>query len=388
MTAAWIFCIILFLINNSGTVYIKSTLYLTKNGTVTEKSEVPKCADGGRIDLLSYSFEAANCHSGNDCSTPLPHKAELALHEMCSFKHVCSLVRFPLELATDQKLNVRYECLDHFSTQIDMCLKTTKSVDDTFHLMTTKTIKDSQKCLCTITDGRFSVSLNDLRLISEDGNKCTSVELRVRFHDYICNSTKTKDSDYGSVFNTVIEKHSSATTIVLSNVAENLEPQMAWLTIKPQGSVKIRCNSNRFDKFTTETLTSSYSLSTYDGYKTDNTSTASSLTVVIVVPVIVFAVVVVLVVLIANKRSRSIICRKRKILRRSSTKSSKTFRTNTNDKLASDNQELSSLNKTKCHERPIGSENTLRFVEDHYEVQKQQETTNFLLTGRDIFDCP
>ena len=65
---------------------------------------------------------------------------------------------------------------DHFVTFLDLCSNTTKSVDTTFHLRSSKTVETSKECTCSVTGGPFLVAVNDVRLTSGSGNGCSPAD--------------------------------------------------------------------------------------------------------------------------------------------------------------------------------------------------------------------
>lgn len=234
-----IFCLVLCRTSSS----ITSVVHLSVDGSVTSESKLPECSVGGHIHLLSHDFEKASCSTDEICSMPLTPEAQILLHRMCSFRERCTNTTKRFPIGTDQiatRLTVHYRCLDHFSTYVDMCTNTTKKVDDTIQVLTTRTIEESEKCFCTLTGERFTILITDVRLMSPGKNHCSSVELEIGFNSYACNKT-LKGS--GSAFNKVVGERLSATNILVNNIPETFLPEKIWLTIQPEGSIRIKCNN-------------------------------------------------------------------------------------------------------------------------------------------------
>ena len=89
---------------------VKSEMvHLNINGTVVEKSNLPKCKSGEGIKILSsdyFTYESAR--------KSLTPTAVRRIHEMCSLKDTCTNVSMPLTgAATDiiNKVLVRFRCL-------------------------------------------------------------------------------------------------------------------------------------------------------------------------------------------------------------------------------------------------------------------------------------
>ena len=123
---------------------------------------------------------------------------------------------------------------DHFVTFLDICVNTATVIDNTVHLLYTGTSKQYQECQCSVTDGLFSLSLNDIRLWSNSEEKCSPAKLQIHLNRYTCDDKK---DNYGSVFNTTFEDVMTMITILFQSGSQDLLPEMVWLIIHPQGMV-------------------------------------------------------------------------------------------------------------------------------------------------------
>ena len=120
---------------------------------------------------------------------------------------------------------------DHFVTFLDLCSNTTKSVDTTFHLRSSKTVETSKECTCSVTGGPFLVAVNDVRLTSGSGNGCSPADFLLPSSHYVCDSNS---ENLGSVFKTTLFNSTSAVTVQLQTNSKKVFPQMVWITIQPK----------------------------------------------------------------------------------------------------------------------------------------------------------
>ena len=92
---------------------LQQTLKVNKDGSIEDKSQLPKCFNGARINLLSYTIKQENCLSSNtNCEAQLSPVQQLYIHQQCSLKETCEDMAFPID---DRRigivLKVKYECL-------------------------------------------------------------------------------------------------------------------------------------------------------------------------------------------------------------------------------------------------------------------------------------
>lgn len=117
---------------------------------------------------------------------------------------------------------------------MDVCSNTTKTTNTNVNLLLGNRFNGNIRCQCTIGDGRFSILLNDIRLISTTKGRCSEIELQLDSRIYQCNDTQ---EDHGSVFNYNAKDETSGVTITLNGSFPTASPpQMIWITIAPTGN--------------------------------------------------------------------------------------------------------------------------------------------------------
>ena len=105
---------------------LQRTIKINKDGSVEDKSQLPKCFNGARINLLSYTIQQENCLSSNtNCEAQLSPAQQLYIHQQCSLKETCEDMAFPTEDGQNGIfLKVKYECLGEFEgTDITSCIQ-------------------------------------------------------------------------------------------------------------------------------------------------------------------------------------------------------------------------------------------------------------------------
>ena len=90
---------------------------LNNDGSVADASNLPKCSDGARINLLSYSILNENCIPNINCEVQLSPTQQVYIHQMCSLKEACEVMNLSIkDKRSDLNgrnffLKVKYECL-------------------------------------------------------------------------------------------------------------------------------------------------------------------------------------------------------------------------------------------------------------------------------------
>ena len=93
---------------------ITGELKLNGSASTVVNSRFPRCADWGKIDLLSYYYVKIDCFGNVGCQTSLQPAEEMELHRMCSMKEACTSSTFHSVDSVDPisyKLVVHYQCL-------------------------------------------------------------------------------------------------------------------------------------------------------------------------------------------------------------------------------------------------------------------------------------
>ena len=121
---------------------------------------------------------------------------------------------------------------DHFDTFLDMCVDTTKTLDNTVHLVTSETLTTSQECRCSFRGDEFTVILKDIRLQADGKNRCSPAKLQIPFRQITCNN---QSINYGSVFDKVTEELTTMSNVRIQTFSTDLFPEMVWIIIQPKG---------------------------------------------------------------------------------------------------------------------------------------------------------
>ena len=95
----------------------ESSLILNSDGTLKYTSKIPNCGSGGKIFLISYSYQQIQCDT--DCYSvheePLLPNDIMLLHETCSMREKCQNLTFGVR--TEEQKNrtnsvkITFQCL-------------------------------------------------------------------------------------------------------------------------------------------------------------------------------------------------------------------------------------------------------------------------------------
>ena len=114
---------------------------------------------------------------------------------------------------------------------MNLCDNSYRSFNDTLHLIFTESPTISTtSCDCWIY-GKFSVTLNDVRLGVKEQTACSSASLRINSKSFQC---KENNTNFGSVFRKKILFNSQLVYILLT-LHSTSSPTMVWLKIDPKG---------------------------------------------------------------------------------------------------------------------------------------------------------
>ena len=112
-----------------------------------------------------------------------------------------------------------------------MCENSHRTVKDTLHLMYhVSATTSATRCECRIV-GKFSVTLNDLRLSVKHLNTCSSAILKINSNLFKCEENITS---FGSVYQRKILSN-FAIVYMLLTLNSTSSPTMVWLKIEPTG---------------------------------------------------------------------------------------------------------------------------------------------------------
>lgn len=218
-------------------------IFLKSDGTI-DPSATLNCHDTGMIDLISNRFEQRQC--SNCISTyeePLPAAAELHLHQTCSLKEICSNLTFPVTSSLQRNkinyVNIHFRCVGQNNIFVHMCEKRKFFFNDTLHLTTSDTTKYFKKCTCWVNHGKFSLTLNEIRLNNKYANQCSTAKLMINTKPFSCKPTM---DGFGAIYkDTYIDQLPLGAFVSLEQNSTDVSPDMIWLTFEPEELSKIEC---------------------------------------------------------------------------------------------------------------------------------------------------
>lgn len=239
---------------------------LNNDNSLTGDATIPNCPSGSKIYLRSYTYSLRNCHYVDGChieyEEPLSNAAEYLLYQSCSWREKCHNLSFPMR-SSEQKQNtnsvrVTYSCIEQRTLLINICEKSVRTVTQHTFLTIADNDLSLGKCECFINKGKFSLTIDDARLMNHMTNSCSSAVLLINSEEFACDSSK---EDFGSVFRR--QTVPSATNVFLSVKPNSVSvsPDMILLRLAPDVRSKITCfgqksNTNSTPKFSMIPLTS------------------------------------------------------------------------------------------------------------------------------------
>lgn len=127
-------------------------------------------------------------------------------------------------------------------TTVNMCRNQTILFSQRLYITADDTVTMFESCECFLKNGKFSVSINDVRLSSKTGNSCSSVKLLINSNIYQCSSLL---DGYGSVFNKWINDSTKSMFVAIKPNQSNMVPAMIMLAIYSKGKclkgVQVSC---------------------------------------------------------------------------------------------------------------------------------------------------
>ena len=134
-----------------------------------------------------------------------------------------------------------------------MCESNNRMFNETLHLMyNVSATTSATRCECWIA-GKFSVTLNDLRLSVKHLNTCSSASLKINSKLFKCEETNTS---FGSIYQRKI-LFNVAVGYILLTLNSTSSPTMVWLKIEPTGNLCVIVSKSKLSAIS---LSSSFSL--------------------------------------------------------------------------------------------------------------------------------
>lgn len=225
-------------------------IFLNSDGSVAADSITPTCGTDNKIRLISYNYRRRKCHISTDCYTeheePLSPAAEFSLHRMCSWKDKCNNLTFPLrsveQVNVTNAINIKYRCLDHRNTYVNMCKTVETNFTNTIYLTSDQTVKLFQECYCYATKGKFSIGIIDLRLSKKIGKLCSPATVLINSKEFKCDSAK---DDFGAIFNINYIESTSKAFIALKLNSLLAIPDKVLLSLTPEAWAKLSCSEKK-----------------------------------------------------------------------------------------------------------------------------------------------
>ena len=117
---------------------------------------------------------------------------------------------------------------------VDICETQAVTFNDTFYLtINMKEVSRYKYCQCTIQNGWFALSMQDVRLKITGKNNCSSARLHVNKREISCKPNKVDfDSKFGILFNPRMKN----AYIGVSYSSDDDKPEMVMLQGKPKGN--------------------------------------------------------------------------------------------------------------------------------------------------------